>query len=69
MNRANIGDYVATNINGYEVQAFVPSKLPPDPSINISGSLPQLQEQALLSLGGLNTVLTLLPDQALFLYS
>jgi len=69
MNRTNVGRYIATNINGYEVQAFVPSKLPPDPSLYISGSLPQLQEQALLALGGLNTVLTLLPDKALFLYS
>ena len=69
MNRSNVGHYVATKINGFEVKAFIPSKLPPDPSLNMTGSLPKIQEQALLALGGLNTVLTLLPDKELFLYS
>lgn len=69
MRRTKSGHHVATKINGIKVQAFVPDKLPPDPALKIDGSLPQFQEQALLALGGLNTVLTLLPDKALFLYS
>lgn len=69
MRRTKPGHHVATKIDRVKVQAFVPSKLPPDPPLKINGSLPQLQEQALLALGGLNTVLTLLPDKALFLYS
>lgn len=69
MRRTKPGHHVATKINGFKVQAFVPSKLPPDPPLKISGTLPRLQEQAPLALGGLNTVLTLLPDKALFLYS
>ena len=69
MRRTKLGHQVPTRINGIEVQAFVPRDLPPDPALNISGNLPQLQEQALLALGGLNTVSTLLPDSSLFLYS
>jgi len=69
MKRAIPGYYKPSKINGIEVQAYIPSKLPPDPDVNISDNLPQLQEQALLALGGLNTILTLLPDKAIFLYS
>jgi len=69
MKRAKPGDHISAKINGVEVQAFIPNKLPPDPALNISDELPQLQEQALLTLGGLNTILTLLPDQSIFLYS
>lgn len=69
MKRTKSGHHVAARINGFTVEAFVPAKLPPVPPLKIRGSLPQLQEQALLALGGLNTVLTLLPDKALFLYS
>lgn len=69
MRRKKLGRHVPTSINGIEVQAFVPRGLPHDPALNISGNLPQLQEQALLALGGLNMVSTLLPDSSLFLYS
>ncbi len=69
MRRTKLRHHVPTEINGIDVQAFVPRDLPPDPALNISENLPQLQEQALLALGGLNTVSALLPDSSLLLYS
>jgi Fic family protein len=49
-------------------QAFIPFSLPPDPPIQVDMELQELHEGALLELGRLDSVSTLLPDTSLFLY-
>ncbi|GAU09027.1 cell division protein Fic [Desulfoplanes formicivorans] len=53
---------------GEKAQAFVPAPLPPYPPINWSPELRSKFDQALLALGRLDSVSTLLPDTSLFLY-
>lgn len=53
---------------GEEARAFVPAPLPPDPPIDWTPSLRSKFDQALLALGRLDSVSTLLPDTSLFLY-
>jgi len=50
------------------VQAFVPSPLPPEPVIKWSAELRNKFDQALLAVGRLDSVSTLLPETSLFLY-
>jgi Fic family protein len=51
-----------------KVQAFVPAPLPPRPPIDWTPELRNKFDQALLALGRLDSVSTLLPDTSLFLY-
>jgi Fic family protein len=51
------------------VRAFVPQPLPPTPSLVVDGALREEIDQALLALGRLDSVSSLLPDPALFLYT
>lgn len=53
---------------GEVARAFVPAPLPPDPPIDWTPSLRSKFDQALLALGRLDSVSTLLPDTSLFLY-
>jgi len=53
---------------GEKVQAFVPAPLPPRPPIHWTPELRSKFDQALLALGRLDSVSTLLPDTSLFLY-
>jgi Fic family protein len=53
---------------GEKAQAFVPAPLPPRPPINWTPELRSKFDQALLALGRLDSVSTLLPDTSLFLY-
>jgi Fic family protein len=53
---------------GEKAQAFVPAPLPPSPPIDWSPELRSKFDQALLALGRLDIVSTLLPDTSLFLY-
>ena len=53
---------------GERVQAFVPSPLPPSPPIDWTPELRGKYDHALLSLGRLDSVTTLLPDTSLFVY-
>ncbi len=53
---------------GEEARAFVPAPLPPYPPIDWTPSLRSKFDQALLALGRLDSVSTLLPDTSLFLY-
>jgi Fic family protein len=53
---------------GEKVQAFVPAPLPPRPPIDWTPELRNKFDQALLALGRLDSVSTLLPDTSLFLY-
>ncbi len=69
MGRGTTGTYRVTRSGGEDVRAFVPTPLPPDPALALDGSLQLALERALLALGRLDGVSTLLPDKALFLYS
>jgi Fic family protein len=53
---------------GEKAQAFVPAPLPPRPPIHWTPELRSKFDQALLALGRLDSVSTLLPDTSLFLY-
>ena len=68
MKRGTTGRYETASTGGEEVRAFVPVPLPPDPPIVVDGALQLLFEQSVLSLGRLDSLSTLLPDTALFLY-
>ena len=63
------GEYQTISTVGGEIcRAFVPRPLPPKPALNLDSRLQDLADKALLSLGRLDSVSTLLPDTALFLY-
>ena len=68
MKRKLQGRYVTISKVGEKVQAFVPAPLPPSPPIQWSAALREKFDQALLSLGRLDSVSVLLPDTSLFLY-
>jgi len=67
--RGTTGRYETTTTAGESVRAFVPRPLPPLPPLDLDGPLQLLLEQALVALGRLDSLSTLLPDTALFLYS
>ena len=69
MQRGLTGRYEVTTVEGERVRAFVPRPLPPKPPLQFDAPLQILQEQALLALGRLDALSTLLPDTHLFLYS
>ncbi|MDP2643373.1 MAG: Fic family protein [Desulfobacterales bacterium] len=68
MERGLQGHYVTISTVGEKVQAFVPAPLPPKPPIDWPPDLRNKFDQALLALGRLDSVSTLLPDTLLFLY-
>ena len=68
MRRELQGHYVTISTVGEEARAFVPAPLPPRPPIEWTPELRDAFDQALLALGRLDSVTTLLPDTALFLY-
>ena len=68
MNRDLQGTYVTISTVGEKATAFVPAPLPPYPSIDWTPELRGKFDQALLALGRLDSVSTLLPDTSLFLY-
>ena len=69
MKRGAIGKYAITKSGSESVRAFLPDPLPPDPPLIIDGERQMRLEQALLALGRLDSVSTLLPDPHLFLYT
>ncbi len=69
MNRGVTGRYEVTSTGGERVQAFVPLGLPPDPPLELTGTLQRGLEHAAVALGRLDSISTLLPDTSLFLYS
>lgn len=69
MKRGLTGTYETRDVGGERVRAFVPMPLPPRPTIELGGSLHRKLEQALLALGRLDGLSTLLPDPSLFLYT
>ena len=68
MKRKLQGHYVTISTAGEKAQAFVPAPLPPRPPIDWTPELRSKFDQALLALGRLDSVSTLLPDTSLFLY-
>jgi Fic family protein len=69
MQRGATGKFDVVTVGGERVRAFVPHPLPPKSPIMLDGSLQALLEQAVLALGRLDSIATLLPDTALFLYT
>lgn len=69
MRRTQTGSYVVTTVGGESVRAFVPDPLPPVPELAMNEGLQPQLESAVLALGRLDAVSTLLPDTALFLYT
>ncbi|TRO83654.1 Fic family protein [Desulfuromonas acetexigens] len=68
MKRELQGRYVTISTVGEKARAFVPAPLPPRPPIDWTPELRGKFDQALLALGRLDSVSTLLPDTSLFLY-
>ena len=68
MKRKLQGQYVTISTVGETARAFVPAPLPPDPPIEWAPDLRSKFDKALLALGRLDSISTLLPDISLFLY-
>lgn len=69
MDRGLTGYYVPSIVGGKKCQAFVPKSLPPQPPLKLSNELQRRINVAMLQLGRLDSIGTLLPDESLFLYS
>ncbi|HDP94598.1 MAG TPA: Fic family protein [Candidatus Aminicenantes bacterium] len=69
MARGMSGEYVVSRVGGEEVRAFVPFPLPPQPPLDLSGSLNKKLEKAHLALGRLDSITSLLPEPGIFLYT
>jgi Fic family protein len=69
MRRGETGSYVATTAGSEAVRAFVPHPLPPVPPVAFNGELQRALEAAVLAVGRLDGVSTLLADKSLFIYS
>jgi Fic family protein len=67
-NRGLTGTYVRLSSTG-DASAFIPNPLPPAPPVSFEGELRPLLDRALLGLGRLDSIATLLPNPDLFLYS
>jgi cell filamentation protein, protein adenylyltransferase len=68
MKRRRTGQLITVPAPGESFQAFVPDPLPPTPALKIDPSLRAELDQALLALGRLDSLASLLPDTSLFLY-
>ena len=69
MKRGATGRYEVTTVGGEAVRAFVPRPLPPEPPLDLHGPIQPLLERALLAVGRLDSVSTLLPGTGLFVYA
>lgn len=69
MDRGLTGEYISAIAGGIACEAFVPAPLPPNPPLQIDSKLQGRINQAMLALGRLDAISTLLPDAHLFLYS
>ena len=68
MRRSQTGRYEVAKVAGETVRAFVPDPLPPEPALDLV-DLQRPIESALLSLGRLDSLSSLLPDPQLLLYT
>jgi Fic family protein len=64
-----VGAYEVRVVSGERIEAFVPKPLPPKPALVLDGKLQRSLESALLALGRLDSLSTLLPDTTIFLYA
>jgi len=62
------GEYVESSLSGVRYRAFIPSPLPPNPSIVWTPELEILRDAANQALGRLDGIESILPDTNLFLY-
>ncbi len=62
------GSWVTVSTVGEPCRAFIPAPLPPQPAIQISPTLQAQMDKALLALGRLDSLASLLPETSLFLY-
>jgi len=62
MERGPIGEFQITNTGDEPVRAFVPHPLPPNPPLQMDGTLNQALAEAMLALGRLDGISSLLPD-------
>ncbi len=69
MERGAIGYYGFADYRGEPVRAFIPHSLPPDPPLELLDGLLYKLEKAMLALGRLDAISTLLPDKDLFIYA
>lgn len=70
MKRGATGRYASsTTVGDRSLKAFIPQPLPPRPPLSIDPELRDRLDAALLSLGRLDSVSTLLPDTSFFLYT
>ena len=69
MERGLTGHYISSIAGGVSCKAFIPLALPPKPELVFSGKLQTRLNEALLALGRLDAISSLLPDTQLFLYS
>ncbi len=69
MKKRQTGRYVTiSTVGGEKCQAFIPAPLPPKPPLHLGPENQERLDKALVSLGRLDSVSTLLPDASLFLY-
>lgn len=69
MERGPIGEFQTTSTGEEPVHAFVPHPLPPDPPLQMDGTLNLALAEAMLALGRLDGISALLPDPDRFLYA
>lgn len=69
MERGPIGEFQITDTDDEPVRAFVPNPLPPNPPLQMDGRLNQALAEAMLALGRLDGISSLLPDPDRFLYA
>lgn len=69
MERGPAGEFIIKKYGDEEVRSFMPYPLPPKPPLLIDPPLREELDQALISLGRLDSVTTLLPDIDLFIYT
>jgi Fic family protein len=69
MERKPTGRYETTTSPGETVKAFVPAPLPPSPPLALDGAPREALDTALLALGRLDGVSSILPESHLLLYA
>jgi len=70
MKRGWTGHYVPLpSAGGEKARAFVPRPLPPEPPLELDAETQELAQNAMLALGRLDGLTTVLPEPAIFLYA
>jgi len=69
MKRGLTGEYITSTVGGESVKAFVPFPLSSESFLDFSDKRRRLLERATLALGRLDSIVIILPDPSLFLYS